>query len=195
MRKTVFFLSVVLAALALVPSWASADLMITTTGSVTLAYLLQPDTAIQSGDKLFYDFSDYSPTASGGATPVDPATVSVTPVQVGGEWGLDYQSAAFVALAGQMQDTQFHYRVQVTNPNMLISDNTLEVTGAALGTGYAFIIEDVTPLDSSLVLAQNMVYFSHSIPNNYSGSAKVPSGTTTMRLMGSTLPRVRCAAS
>ena len=52
----------VLAAVVLMPSRAGASVM-------TMADLLS-GASIQSGDKLFYGFSDYSSNASGGATSV-----------------------------------------------------------------------------------------------------------------------------
>jgi hypothetical protein len=154
MKNRAGLLVLALAVLAMVPALAAANV---TTGIVTLADLLQPGASILAGDKLFFDFDEYHAIATGGATAVDAATVIVAPIQLGGEWGLHFQSANFFASTNQTQDTCFQFKVLVTEPNWLISDNTLTMTAAAVGTGRASIAENVLAVNNDL-LAQNLTF-------------------------------------
>ncbi|MGB2997606.1 MAG: PEP-CTERM sorting domain-containing protein [Phycisphaerae bacterium] len=124
---------------------------------VTLADLLPGGTmtSIIVEDKEFYDFGGYSSVATGGASPVDPATIFVSPDLFGEEIGLQFQSASFSASSLQSQDTLFDFYV-VTH-GMLINDNTLRMTGAASGTGRVTVIETVRTVDDLDTLASKIV--------------------------------------
>ena len=150
----------VLAAVVLMPSRAGASVM-------TMADLLS-GASIQSGDKLFYGFSDYSSNASGGATSVDPATIHVLPTLQGNEWGLLFQSAYFYAGSGQSQDTHFDFLMQVTDPTRLATDNSMQMTSGVHGSGSrATIAEDIWDLSDNTLLAQDSVNVLSTGGNGY----------------------------
>jgi|WetSurMetagenome_2_1015567.scaffolds.fasta_scaffold56106_2 hypothetical protein len=154
-RRVSLVLAVILGLVALGPTLASAA----PTADLTMADLLQGAT-IQSGDKLFYNFHAYSPIATGGATPVDPATIIVKPIYSAerDELGLSFQSASFFVSSGQTMDITFVYSMMVTDPNFLISDNTLTMRGSARGTGsYVNISEDILAVTGDL-LGHNLVF-------------------------------------
>jgi hypothetical protein len=121
---------------------------------VTLDQLLA-GASIVSGDKQFYNFHAYTSTASGGALAVNPATVAVTPIYdiVAGEYGVVFNSASFFAGAGQTQDTVFHFNVLVLDETKLFSDNTLKMTASQQGDGRVTIIENVSNLAETVLLA------------------------------------------
>jgi len=87
MRKT----TVTLLAALILSMCASAQAV-----TITLADLLQPNATIISGDKLFYGFSNYSSSASGAASSVNPADIVVSNYYNAGldEYGLLFQSTA-----------------------------------------------------------------------------------------------------
>jgi hypothetical protein len=142
-------LAVVLGVLLVGSSWASASVI------VTMSDLLQ-GASIQSGDKLFYGFHNFVPGASGGASAVDPSTITVTPIFQDGEYGLLFQSATFFAGSGQTQDTHFDFLMQVTTPGWLAEDSTLKMTAAANGTGRVTIAEVIRTLDETSTLAASL---------------------------------------
>jgi hypothetical protein len=128
--------------------------------SIALSTLLVPGSSFTVGDKVFSDFT-FSSIATGGASAVDPALVSligseVDPLTV----RLDYQTAAFFASAGQTQDTVLSFRV--TSTRDLITDNHLALVSAAVGPGgVVAIAEEVTALNPD-VLGQKLVFINDS---------------------------------
>jgi hypothetical protein len=161
-RRVCLVLAVVLAIAVTGLTTASAGVIAPT----TMADLLQGAT-IQSGDKLFYNFHDYQTIATGGATPVDPSTVIVSPiyVQSRNELGISFQSASFFVAGGQTQDVKFSYSMTVLDPNWLASDNTLTMVGGAIGTGRVSISENILATNNDL-LAQNLVYIISQDPTS-----------------------------
>jgi hypothetical protein len=129
--------------------------------AVTMADLLDnptPTGSIIVGDKEIYGFHNYSSVGSGGATPVAPSTVFVQPSIFGSELGVKFQSANFFASPGGMQDTYFDFYVRILpGYQMLISDNTLQMTGSYAGTGRASIAEVVRTADELQSLANKLV--------------------------------------
>jgi hypothetical protein len=124
---------------------------------VTVQDLLNGTPAsVTSGDKLFYNFHGYVSTATGGASVIPASTIGVTPVfDAGqGEYGLVFNSAMFFTGPGQTQDTVFHFDVKaLVPPGNLITDATLKMTAAQQGSGRVTIIEDISNLAETSLLA------------------------------------------
>lgn len=127
------------------------------TTSTTLDQLLIPGNSILCDDKLFDNFG-FSSIASGGATPVDPATVAVLCHFPGAEIGLRFQSGSFFVLSGQTQDSFLEFDVTSTDPQRPMIDNTLEIlAGAARGTGRIAIAENLSNGVTKLVFTTSTV--------------------------------------
>jgi hypothetical protein len=120
----------------------------------SLLDLLSPGASLTIGDKVFDQFT-FESIVFGGASPVNPALVSligseVDPFRV----RIDFESGEFVSGAAQDQMTILTFRVRTTRD--LITDNHLELLAAAVGNGVILITEQVTdaagrPLGGALV--------------------------------------------
>ena len=116
----------------------------------SLQYLIDnPDSTIQVGDKLFYNF-EASSFASGGATAVSLTNVIVTPLTTTGplghtEFGLQFAITAGNSVsAGQGKDIVLEFNVTTTFGDNRIVDDYLAFSGGVDGSGEVNISETVT---------------------------------------------------
>ena len=134
--------------------------------SYMLSELLGPAPVVPEiviGNKRFFNFDNFNAL---GDNPVDADDifVSVHPDPPDGEVGLLFQSAAFSVTNGESQTTLFDFDVQMIGPGLL-TDNTLEFTGAATGTGASVIINEfVTGADDNALVSKHVSAFSGAPP-------------------------------
>jgi len=127
--------------------------------SITLQELLDGG-SIQICDKLFDNFGEFSSVATGGGAVVNPADVVVVPDlpdQLDPGPGLQYQSAAFRAGAGQTQDTQFAYDVSNVYGLFTIVDNSAELSGFAVGAEGAIFVAETVFTETGFLLGNKLV--------------------------------------
>jgi hypothetical protein len=116
---------------------------------------------VKIGDKTFTEWRVTSTTQGNGLAP-QAGAISVTAVQIGGEYGMRF-NGPWSAATGDLADTTIGFRVTADDP-WLISDNTLAVTafGADKG-GMASISENVFSADPtktfSTPVANKYVYY------------------------------------
>ncbi len=123
---------------------------------MTMAQLLAGG-SITVDDKLFFNFRGFNSFATGGAAPVNPATILVTGIfDVVDGPGLSFQSAAFFVTSGQTQDTVFFFDVLVLTPGVTaIVDNSLELIAFAVsGDGRISIAETVVDENGAFVTSK-----------------------------------------
>ena len=113
---------------------------------------------IKIGDKTFTEWRVTS-TAQGNGLAPQAGAISVTAVQIGGDYGMRF-NGPWSAATGDLADTTIGFRVTADNP-WLISDNTLTATaiGADKG-GMASISENVFSADPTKT-------FSTPVANEY----------------------------
>ncbi len=148
------FLLTAFALLAMLPASARA-------AQTTLDVLLAGGDIV-SGDKRFYGFENY---LQSGDMNINPATIDVftiSTLQPDGtiEYGIRFQRAAGWELNGanKLYDMSLDFLVTATDPNKLISDNTLEITGNHIGGGEAHLVEGVVDFQTGATLANKEVY-------------------------------------
>jgi hypothetical protein len=100
-------------------------------------------TGCQYGDKIFSSF-DFTPTATGGGVAPDTNGITVTPVTVGAEIGLKFNSLWFAG-TGQLVDTTIDFVVSVVGggPMMIDDASTVQSSSGFTGTGSASVTEGI----------------------------------------------------
>jgi hypothetical protein len=125
------------------------------TNYVLLSDLVANGDSIQVGDKLFDQwFVDLTQNVTSSATPPTAADIKVFgSTNVSGDYGLKFLLVGFNVGPTQALNANLEFRVTVTNPNFLISDIEMGLTGGgAAGTGVASITEVVqTAKNGSIV--------------------------------------------
>lgn len=142
--------------------------------ATSLADLLA-GTSIQVGDKIFYNFREFSATATGVyADPMVPRNISVVPLitTINGieEIGLRLQSALFYAGPSSSQDTAFKYNVTTVSGADIIADSFLRVGGLGV-IGYGSVNVKITAADENgHEVATNLV---GTIPGSKDGEGAI----------------------
>lgn len=90
------------------------------------------------GDKLF---SDFLYASAGGATPTNPVDITLTAINNGLE-ATGFTANAIFSSTSPLGDIVFGYTVEVTDPDKLIEDASLQING--ISSGVVQIIEDLT---------------------------------------------------
>ncbi len=135
----------------------AAALSATTAYGAILQDLIDGET-LTNGDKVFSDF--FVIPVGIGDHAFDPATVEVTPIEVGGNLGLLFASLVpgapiITAGPGGYIDVLFGFDVTVTDPEWSISDIDLTFEASAPAGGFAQIVE--TALVGPVVVGQIQV--------------------------------------
>jgi hypothetical protein len=133
----------------------------------TIAYI-QARGGIIIGDKLF-DYFSVVATAQGGAPAPDAAAISITPVQINGDYGMKF-NGGWSASAGQIVNStiQFHASILPEYSGYLFEDNSLYMTGYgnSAPNGLVSISENVYAsypgLPGSEPLANKFVYYQNA---------------------------------
>jgi hypothetical protein len=117
--------------------------------------------SITNGDKVFYDFSNISQV---GDLTVPLSSIYVVPTEDEGDLGFQFQSALWTLTgANQTYDLGFNFEVKTTNGQPLITDDTLEITGATHLLGDTANISEVISLpDEGGTVATSLVWLSKS---------------------------------
>ena len=179
-RETLVFLGVVALVGFAACAWVKAD-------TIPLDSLFLPDANIRSGDKVFFGFGAYD---SNGSRSVEANTIFVEPYQdfVSHEYGLRFSSAGFFLLPGNAVTTVFQYSVLSVDPNMLISDGTLRMTAAQIGSGRVEVVGDVYAPSGTPQLAHLLAFVDANGGSLYSHQDLGPASSvrtwTTIRLDG-----------
>ncbi len=135
--------------------------------SVTLADLAAGG-SVTNGDKVFFDFSNISQV---GDLTVPLSSIYVVPAEDEGDLGFQFQSALWsLSGANQNYDLGFNFEVKTTDGQPLITDDTLEITGAQLLGGSSHIAEVISLPDEGGTVGSSLVYFN-------SGGAYTEDGT------------------
>jgi hypothetical protein len=121
--------------------------------AVTLADLLAPGAQIVSGDKVFFDFHNFSEINGIGA-----ANIQVVPIVSGTEYGIRFQAAWSLSGANKVYDLGFDFFVKRLDGKPFIHDNTLTITGGQVNGGTAQVVEGVTDPSNDATLANKFVY-------------------------------------
>jgi PEP-CTERM motif len=110
--------------------------------TINLATVIDNGLALQIGDKQFGDF--FFSYTDHGATNIDlvAANVNVTALSNVVGFGVSF-TEPLSASGSTTRDIVLKYTALVTDPNFKISDIHLSITGAAFGTGYGIVGEDV----------------------------------------------------
>lgn len=143
----------------------------TQAATTTLADLLVPGASIRVYDPVNHPglqndltFSNFQNLSQVGTLSVPLDQIFVVPIWggVGGlqvEPGLRFQSALWTLTgAGQTYDLSFEFTVSHTFLSPVLTDNTLALTGAAIGSGIAQVVEGVINPLNSQTLANKYVY-------------------------------------
>src|ERR1051326_3647234 len=131
-------LSVAAGAILQTAAWGAACV----TGTIA-TYEALGSAGCNIGDKTFSDFTFVS-SASGGATAPTAAGVTVTPVTIGGEIGLQF-NALWTAGSNQTADTTIGFDVAVTGGGAFLIDDasTVQSSSGFTGTGSASVTEGI----------------------------------------------------
>lgn len=167
LRRLVFLLS--LAVLALSTQTARAAL---------LSDLLSGDSLVV-GDKIFFNFANFSSVGFGGADAPDADEISVVGA-AGTPFGLLFQSAKWNVDAGESMDTFFSFDVAVLNP----ANQITAISGAL--QGFSTTPDGEIHLDETVVTADANEDFLASLgldsPGTPSGTAVLPGGFSVIRV-------------
>jgi hypothetical protein len=113
--------------------------------AINLATVINNGLQIQIGDKLFADFSfSYSDLTLGGSgdIPLVSSNVNLTALSNIIGYGLEF-TQPLSAIGQKTKDVALRYSATVTDPNFLISDVHLAITGAAGNGGLGSVGESV----------------------------------------------------
>ena len=99
--------------------------------------------AVQVGDKLFNDFSfQFSDTDPDLGNDLQPTAIAVTALSNPIGYGISF-SGPLTAVGAIEKDLVIRFSVAVTDPQKLISDVHLSYNGAAQGSGFSSVTEEV----------------------------------------------------
>lgn len=124
-------------------------------------YVALGSAGCQINDKIFYDFTLISAVATGGATAVGAADMTITPVVQAGAAIANpgpgiMVTANWTATNGQTVDTTIAYRVKIAPEfigKYILTDAHLSIVGTASGNAAAGVSENViSEMDSQLRL-------------------------------------------
>lgn len=136
--------------------------------NVNLAAVLDGDNTVRVGDKDF-DFQEPTFQANGGASQPSASDINLFgSTNTAGDFGLKFQFNGFNVGTnqsgnGQSVDGLLEFTVTANDPNLVINDVSMSLTGgASAGTGSASIVEGVQTeeggsalLDENLFVADN----------------------------------------
>jgi hypothetical protein len=128
--------------------------------AATFLELLQPGASITHGGLVFYNFRNVTQSGDLSVGLDSIAVEPVTDAPVPTEFGLRFSSAQWT-LAGPnlVYDLSFDYNVRTLSGLPLITENTLRLTGGAIGNGSASVTEDVVDQLSGTPLVTKIVFF------------------------------------
>jgi hypothetical protein len=154
---------VLAAGLAMAPNTSQAFPTASNTcpgGTCTLDELFAGATITwDEGDGVSKLFNNFLLGASTGTNPLNPANITVLPIQFGDEFGLLFNiSAGGTLLSGETADLAFIFEVHCTG--CLLIDNTLLISGGTDGDGLVTLSEQVLSLPGLADLADKLVFFS-----------------------------------
>lgn len=134
----------------------------TTQAAMTLFDLSQPGAEMQVSDKVFYNFVNINQT--GNVPPVPLNLIQVNPLLSGGpsgtEIGIQFQYPWSLVGPNLWYDLAFQFMVRTEPLELLLSDNTLEITGGFVADGGAQIAETVKDvLNNDIITSPKFVYF------------------------------------
>jgi len=126
------------------PTVATAQVTNLTAGqSIGLATVIDNGLKVQIGDKQFADFFySYLDTDGNSANDLSRSNVTLTALSNDIGFGLSFQEP-LLALGPVIKDVAIKYSATVTDPNFLISDIHLSITGSAGNGGLGTVGEDV----------------------------------------------------
>ncbi len=173
MLRSILVSSVVIVALVVFSTgtFASGAIIIADIGN-PVSYTIEEVNAaggIQVGDKLFSDWR-VTDTESQGAIAPNASEIVVTGVQIGGDYGLRFNSG-WSAPAGQLADSTIKFKVSIVEPwlseGWVIKDNALWIAAYGVSNntdaGAVSVSENVYAFDPDLghttPIANKFVYY------------------------------------
>ena len=125
------------------PTTARAQVTNLTPGqTINLATVINNGLGVQIGDKLFRDFSFSYSDNNTNNTDLVSANVNLTALSNVVGFGVSF-TQPLLAIGTDFKDIGLKYSATVTDPNFLISDIHLSITGAAGNGGSGSVSEDV----------------------------------------------------
>jgi hypothetical protein len=129
-----------------------------TANATPLQTLIDTHGTVVVGDK---EFSNFSAVVTGlGSYVGDPAAIDVTPIMVGPDYGIRFQTATgapiLQASANSFADLLVGFDVKVLDPNFRIKDIGLAFQGGAPSDGLAQVVETV--YDGTTVVGNTAVW-------------------------------------
>ena len=131
--------------------------------ATTLADLLAPGAEFTVGNLIFYDFKNYSSTATSTALPIDASSITVTAAFLGIEEGLRFQPLGMSVDFTQIIDVAFDFSVRTANGADLIIDDYLSITGGATGHGVVNVAENITDENNIAIPGGNLLAFENEL--------------------------------
>src|SRR4030095_13938956 len=110
-------------------------------------------------------FDSFVLGANTGTNPLNPANITVLPINPLGEFGLLFNiSSGGTLTQGQTADLAFGFEVHCTG--CLLHDNTLLISGGQAGDGTVTLSEQVLNLADLTDLADKLVFFTQAGSNS-----------------------------